>query len=151
MNRSRQIICGLGVLFVPLVVPLAAFAQTAQAEGTVALPYESLGTGGLLQVLLSLGFVLLAIVGSAWALRRLGRLPSPSGGVLKVVATRSLGPRERVVLLQVGEEQLLLGVAPGRVEKLHRLQQRVPEVPENEVQGSFPERLAALMNRGRTS
>jgi flagellar biogenesis protein FliO len=40
------------------------------------------------------------------------------GSTLEILASRSLGPRERVVLLRTGERHLLLGVALGRVATL---------------------------------
>ena len=70
--------------------------------------------GGLLVVL----FLILAL---GWAMRRVGRYTSPVAGQLRVLGGVSVGTRERVVLVQVGEQQLLVGVAPGRVQTLHVL------------------------------
>jgi flagellar protein FliO/FliZ len=39
-------------------------------------------------------------------------------GDLRVVAGLAVGPRERVVLMQVGAQQVLLGVTPGSVRML---------------------------------
>ena len=78
-------------------------------------------SGNLVQVTLGLLLVLALIVGIAWLLRRYGRLQSAASGSLKILGGLSIGPRERVVLLQVGDTQLLVGVAPGRVQMLHVL------------------------------
>ncbi|MFP4647702.1 MAG: flagellar biosynthetic protein FliO [Halorhodospira sp.] len=70
------------------------------------------------RVLVALLLVLALIVGLAWLLRRYS--PGAAvGGPMRVLASVPVGQRERIVLVQVGEVQLLLGVAPGRVQTLH--------------------------------
>jgi flagellar protein FliO/FliZ len=100
----------------------ALFFNTALAAGETRPPVP-LGTGELLQVGLGLAVVLGAIGLAAWLLHRLGRVGGALGGALRVVGGLSVGTRERVVLVQVGERQLLLGVAPGRVQTLYVLDQ----------------------------
>jgi flagellar protein FliO/FliZ len=41
---------------------------------------------------------------------------------MRVVGGLSLGIREKVILLQVGKKQLVLGVTPGRIDTLHVLE-----------------------------
>jgi len=45
---------------------------------------------------------------------------------IEIVADAALGTKERAVLVQVGKQQMLLGVAPGRVSLLHVLEEPVP-------------------------
>ncbi|MBE0469305.1 MAG: flagellar biosynthetic protein FliO [Methyloprofundus sp.] len=71
--------------------------------------------GGLILVL---GIFFLCV----WAVHKAGGLTSPTAGQMRVLAGLSLGAKERVVLLQLGNKQLLLGVSPGRVEALHTLE-----------------------------
>ncbi len=106
---------------------------------------EPLGAGNLLQLSLGLLVVLAAIVGSAWLLRRYGRLQSGVDGALRIIGGLSMGPRERVVLVQVGKQQLLLGVAPGRIQTLHVLAEPVSEGSARPPQGGFAERLAGAL------
>ena len=69
----------------------------------------------LLRWLVSLLFVLALIYAAAWYLRRLPAFGPKPEQSMRVVSALSVGTRERVVLVQVGERRLLLGVAPGRV------------------------------------
>ncbi len=75
----------------------------------------------LTRVVIGLVVVLLVVVALGWAMRRFGNYGTGSSGQLRVLGGVSVGTRERVVLLQVGEQQLLVGVAPGRVQTLHVL------------------------------
>ena len=111
---------------------------------------EPAGAGSLFQVFLGLVVVLLMIGGVAWITRRFGGFHMGASGSLRVLGAMSMGPRERVVLLQVGEKQLLLGVAPGRVSTLHVLDEPLPVAPVSNTQGdNFASRLAAVLKQGR--
>lgn len=90
---------------------------------------EILGAQSVLHMLVSMALVVAFFFLVAWMLRRWGRLATSGSGVLRLIAVRSLGPRERIVLLQVGDEQLLVGVAPGRIQTLHVMRQPVDVVP----------------------
>lgn len=79
----------------------------------------------LLQLIMGLVVVLVCIVVLAWLAKRVNRLHSSTAGVMKIVGGLSMGAREKIVLLQVGNEQLLIGVAPGRINTLHVLDKPV--------------------------
>lgn len=109
--------------------PAHKFAQPAVASAPTA------PAAGLAQVTLALALVLAAIFATAWAVRRFRLLSGgrvETGATITVLAERAVGPRERVVLLQVGGEQVLVGVATGNVRKLHVLQEDRP-APRLEV------------------
>jgi flagellar protein FliO/FliZ len=81
------------------------------------------------QVTLALCIVLGAIFLCAWLARRMRNISSGRAGAVNVVAEVRLGPKERAVLLQVGNTQLLVGVAPGRINALHVLAEPVAAAP----------------------
>ncbi len=71
-------------------------------------------------------FLLVLVLGAAWLIRRSGGMPALRGGsAMKVVAALSLGPRERVVLIELGGQQWLLGVSGGSVNTLHHFEQPI--------------------------
>lgn len=65
--------------------------------------------------------VLTMFTGFVWLLRKTGGFSLAGKGQLAVITGLSLGMREKLVLVKVGEKQLLLGVTPGRVDKLLEL------------------------------
>ena len=74
--------------------------------------------GSMLTVILSLALILGGFVAVAWLARRY--LPGMGvQGAVKVVGTTPVGPRERVVLVEVDGTWLLLGVGGGNVRLLH--------------------------------
>ncbi len=92
--------------------------------------------GGLAQVTFSLLLVLAAIFAAAWAVKRMRGVGQRNANALRVIADLALGPKERAVLIQVGEQQLLIGVAPGQVNTLHVLPENV--VAEQASQSTVP-------------
>lgn len=140
-----------------LAVGLALYGASAGAASTAAdsrvapLEVEPLAAGNLVQMFFGLIVVVALIVGMAWVMRRLGGVPGSAAGSLRVLAGLSMGTRERVVLIQVGETQLLIGVAPGRVQTLHVLEQPL-QLDEGQLpKGSFAASLNAALRRGKAS
>ena len=62
-----------------------------------------------------------------WLLKRFGPGQTAAGQTLKVVASRAVGAKERVVVLELEDTWLVLGVGGGKVTKLH--ERPAPERP----------------------
>jgi flagellar protein FliO/FliZ len=75
----------------------------------------------LVQVVLALALVLGAIVLFAWLMRRFVPGHAGPGGLLKVIGAVMVGPKERVVVVEVGDTWLLLGVAANGVTLVHSM------------------------------
>jgi len=97
------------------------FSLSAMAEdATPAVSPSTLFTGDyLLQVVGSFVVVILLLVVVLIMLKRFNGVSASIGGDLRVISSVGVGQRERAVLLQVGEQQILLGVGPGNVRRLH--------------------------------
>ena len=97
---------------------LAAAAAPAQKIGQHAPSTPGIG-GALIGLVLVLGLIL----GLAWLLKR---LPGAGLGIrpteqLRVVSMLSVGAKERVMVIEVGKEHLLIGVSAGGITTLHTL------------------------------
>lgn len=136
-----------GLALLPLCTGTLALADDL---GRPARPGEAVD---LLQWSLAMAAVLAAIVGLAWLMRRLGRFSHIQSGRFRVLAALPVGPRERVVLVQVGDKQLVLGVAPGQVRSLCVLEggdliggsEEAASLPAAD---SFSARINELLSRG---
>jgi flagellar protein FliO/FliZ len=87
-------------------------------------------TGSLVRVTLALIVVLGAVFAAAWFSRRMHGVGSSRSAALEVIAQLPLGPRERAVLVRVGAQQVLLGVASGNVRALHVLPPGAAQLPQ---------------------
>lgn len=92
------------------------------ASGLLLLPSGAQAASGasasMLTVFVSLALILGGFVAVAWLARRY--LPGmAASGVVKVVGATPVGARERVVVVEVDDTWLLLGVGGGNVRVLH--------------------------------
>ncbi len=132
-------------------VSMLAFPSPAYTAETVAPVRASLVSADVVHVILGLFLVLLVIVGLAWLLRHVLRFQPTMSGQLRILGGLSMGPRERVVLLKIGDTQMLLGVSPGRIQTLHVLDKPVAEPMDAPTQPGtgFSLQLSRFLQRGR--
>ncbi len=100
------------------------------------------------QWLAGLGLVLVLMVGCLWLLQRLSRWERTASGHIRMVGGLSLGSRERLLVVEVGQIQLILGVAPGRVQTLHVLEGELRLKPEVTSFGQHLRQVLAERRRG---
>ncbi|WP_394005223.1 flagellar biosynthetic protein FliO [Luteimonas sp. WGS1318] len=103
-------------------MPLTIQPATPVQIGAHAPQGPGLG-GAFFALLLVLGLIL----GLAWLLKRLPGSGFRQADGLRVIASINLGAKERAAVVQVGGEQLLLGIGAGGVRTLHVLPQPLPE------------------------
>lgn len=99
----------------------------------------------LINVLLSLLMVIAVILGLAWLLRRFGQGGFTSQQHMKVVASLAVGARERVVVVDVAGQQLLLGVTPQQIRTLHVFESPVIETSKDLESTDFKSKLMSIM------
>ncbi|WP_144143678.1 flagellar biosynthetic protein FliO [Paraburkholderia sp. BCC1884] len=81
----------------------------------------SLGVGAVLQTIVGLLVVIGLVFACAWLARRFGLQPANRGGLVKTIGGASLGGKERVAVVEIGDTWLVLGTAPGNVRLLHTM------------------------------
>ncbi|CAH0186830.1 flagellar protein FliO/FliZ [Pseudomonas frederiksbergensis] len=140
------------VLAVLLALPssvLAAESMTTAATAAAAPAVSSGVAGQLTQLVFGLLLVLGLIFFLAWLLRRVQQAgPAGKGQVIELIGSRALGPRDRLMLVQVGNEQILLGLSPGTITALHVLKEpvQVPGATEKATP-EFAQRLLEMLGK----
>ena len=134
-------------------ISLAAHAVLPTVPTPIAEPVRAFAGAGLLQAGFGLAVVIGLIFLFAWVARRLGLQQSGSGRLLKVVSSAMVGQRERVVVVEIGDTWLVLGVAAGQVHALHTLPAgKLPEPQAMSVNGlgganAFSQKLLDSMSK----
>lgn len=75
-------------------------------------------SGGLLQIATALLFVLGLVFVAAWLMRRLGPMNAGNKIPVKIIGGINVGNRERVMVVEVGDQWLILGVTANNINKL---------------------------------
>lgn len=143
----KSIVVGPMLAWFPACFAGAGLDAPKQAVRTVSSDDMLHWSVGLLIVL---GVFFLCV----WGVRKLSGMPVNGAEKMRVVGGLSLGVREKVILLQLGKKQLVLGVTPGRIEALHVLEgddcltREEPSIMGKD--GSFAQKLMLAM-KGQTN
>ncbi|PHR65567.1 MAG: flagellar biosynthetic protein FliO [Idiomarina sp.] len=97
-----------------------------------------------LVLILIIGIILLC----AWLFRKLNGTSLGHSKLLNVVGSVAVGQRERVVIVEINDTWLVLGVAAGNVTKLHDMPAQ--ERPEPQL-NSFAARLQQALNKNTSA
>ena len=81
-------------------------------------PVGGPSAGSLLQTILALSFVLALLAGLAWFMKRFGAKAIGGSANLRIVGSLNLGGRERLMVVEVGNQWIVVGASPGRVNAL---------------------------------
>jgi flagellar protein FliO/FliZ len=102
----------------PLLI--AAIASPAFAETPA--PAVGVPVGTFIQGILGLGLIIGLLLVTLAALRRFGgRFQGAQTTGLKVISGLSVGARERILLIEVGDTWLVVGVTTTNIRTLHTL------------------------------
>ncbi len=100
--------------------PAATTAATAATAtpATAAGPLAGQSAGNLMQTIFALLFVLGLLAVLAWAMKRYGPKVQGGNANIHLVGALNLGGRERIIVVEVGDQWIVVGASPGRVNAL---------------------------------
>ncbi|WP_035821363.1 flagellar biosynthetic protein FliO [Janthinobacterium sp. RA13] len=120
--------------------PAASPATTAATSPAAALPAMPPGApmtmaptssaGSLLQTIFALVFVLALLIGLAWFMKRYGPKVMGGNNKMRVVSSLNLGGRERIVLVEVADQWIVVGASPGRINALATMPRQEGDLPQ---------------------
>lgn len=125
----------------------SAGSSAAPSSSNMAIG-SGVATANPLSVVAGLLMVVALIFVVAWLMRRVGAMPMLTGQSMKVVSALSVGSREKVLLINVGDKQLLIGVAPGRVSKLHYFDEPVA-LPNRSSSNDFSSTIKKVLQQNK--
>lgn len=96
-------------------------------------------SSSIVQIIFSLLLVLAAIVLVAWFLRRMNAAQQGTGKRIKLLGGVPIGQRERIVLVEVQDTWLVIGVGPGQIRTLHTLQKQESQGTESSALNPLPD------------
>ncbi|MFZ6680693.1 flagellar biosynthetic protein FliO [Undibacterium sp. Tian12W] len=135
--------------FVPLI--LATLGSSAVAAETAPVS----PSGGFLQIATALLLVLGLVVMAAWLMRRLGPMNAGNKIPVKIIGGISVGNRERVMVVEVGDQWLILGVTAsninnlGSMPKQQELLNQSAQIATNDPFSAWLKRTLEKRNAGR--
>lgn len=127
-----------------VVMPVLAEETVAPARDAARNAPDTVGT------IMSLGLGLLAVVaviyGCAWLIRRMNGMTGMNNSAIKVVSVLAIGTRERIALVEVGGQQILLGITPSTIRTLQVFDEPVVDAA-NPPSSEFSRRLQGMIGK----
>tara|TARA_R110002110_G_scaffold103899_1_gene262397 strand:- start:870 stop:1196 length:327 start_codon:yes stop_codon:yes gene_type:complete len=105
-------------------------------------------TDQVLQVALYLGLIVGLIMVMGFVAKRLGQKNFHSGSGMRVVSSLPLGMKEKLVLVQVGDQQILIGVTPSNISRIESFEGVIVE-KEAEGLGDFRLKFQEIMQQNQ--
>lgn len=106
------------------------------------------GGGELLSMGLSMFVVVAVILVLGWMYSRSRFVSGGASDLIGVVASRALGPKERLLIVDVAGQQMLIGMTSTAVQTLHVFEEPVSE-PEKVASGGFAQKLTSAFTEMR--
>lgn len=123
---------------------LAASSAFGSAPKDAVTPV--IGAGDVIEMLLGLVMVIASVVVVGWLYARSRRFQQGGEQVISVLAAQSLGPKERIVLVEVGGKQIVVGMTAAQVQTLHVFDEpAVDKIPAAAATSPFSNRLRSAL------
>ena len=132
------------------VLAAAALCAPPALAQAAAATVPGVPAGSFVQGFVGLLIVVALILAAAWLLRRLNVVGGQAGAAgMKVVGGLSVGPRERILLLEVGDSWVVIGVTATQMRTLHTLPRgQLPAAGEAPDARPFAQLLRQFAPRG---
>ncbi len=103
--------------------------------------------GTYLQATLALLLIVGLLFAATWAARKVSGGKMFGQGNMRVISGIALGPKERIVLVEVEDNWLVIGIVPGQIRTLHTLPKGTSTTPAGAQGPAFGDWLKAIRER----
>jgi flagellar protein FliO/FliZ len=139
MKNTRTFLCA--IFYITCFFISTANAELAETKTTSASQLANLLGGLVLMVGL--------IYGLSWFVRRFNQGGFMQNSTIKMLATMPLGTRERLMLVDVGGKQILLGITAQSINSLHVFETPIVTAADASTKSpsDFSQKLMALLQK----
>ncbi|MDR7089505.1 flagellar biosynthetic protein FliO [Cellvibrio fibrivorans] len=128
------------------VLLLVSFTELSYAQATV--PTAQIGSGRhLVNVTLALMGIIGLIFAISWFVKRFSQGTFSANAHIKILSAMPLGTRERIVLIEAGGQQLLLGITSTHINTLHVFETPIVVDDKTENPSDFSRKLMAILQQ----
>ncbi|NHZ37578.1 flagellar biosynthetic protein FliO [Massilia rubra] len=116
VSAAAEAPASVAVVAAPAPAPVATLPSAAvpATPGPMAGP----SAGNLLQTIFALTLVLALLGAMVWFMKRFGPQAAAGAAQMRTIGALSLGGRERVIVIEVGDQWIVVGASPGRINAL---------------------------------
>lgn len=129
-----------------LLLTIVFFNQLSYAQATATT--AQIGSGRhLVNVTLALMGIIGLIFAISWFVKRFSQGAFSANAHIKILSAMPLGARERIVLIEAGGQQLLLGITSTNINTLHVFETPIVLDSKTENPSDFSRKLMAILQQ----
>lgn len=110
-------------------------------------PISAANRGYISQVFVGLVMVLALIFLIATIVKRFGGAAILNNQHMKILSTLSLGQKEKVLIIEAGDQQLLLGVTSQQITRLHHFEQPIVDLKTKQAASDFTKKIQQFLSQ----
>ena len=136
-----------------MMILVSQFSSAAQSS-------DEIGTGGatgigfgaesnsnyLIQVISALILIVVILFALAAIVKKFNIVPGVSSGQMRIISGISLGGKDKLILVEIGDEQIVLGASPGRIQKIHTLAAPIATESPARLQGNAQSTFSSILS-----
>lgn len=112
-------------------------------------------SANIMQMMMGLFFIVIMIFGVVWLMKKVGYQGYNASGLIKVKSCLPISNKEKILLIEVGEEQVLVGTAPGFIGHIKTMDKPVMDISNTAfstppVASAFADKLKNIINKNET-
>jgi flagellar protein FliO/FliZ len=124
-----------------LLLSFSAFAEETQ-------PVSINHSQNVWQLIIGLLSIIALIFIVVWLMKKVGYGQYQATSGLKIKGCLPLSNKEKIFLIEAGNEQILIGVAPGSIAHLKTLDEPITQSQNTAATSAFAEKLKSIINKG---
>ena len=131
------------------IILLSLSCSLYATENDVSIKYDPIiNSSSIIQIIFVLISILILIYSIFWILKKKypSQLFSDSNGRIRVISSLTVGPREKIFLIEVADKQFLLSGTPNNINLIKSFDEKILDVGESSRNGSFANLLFKYKN-----
>ena len=131
------------------IILLSLSCSLYATENDVSIKYDPIiNSSSIIQIIFVLISILILIYSIFWILKKKypSQLFSDSNGRIRVISSLTVGPREKIFLIEVADKQFLLSGTPNNINLIKSFDEKILDVDESSRNRSFANLLLKYKN-----
>ena len=126
---------------------LFMYTETCFAQSAPVINHSIMSASDIIKLFISLFSVIVLVFFFSYLFKKVNQVSFGGQGAMKILASLPVGPHEKIMIVKVAEESLLIGVSQGSISLLKKLDDSVIQQQEISNQTAFVDTLKQYLYR----
>lgn len=143
MKKQLKPLSRLLIFAIYLATSINSYATSSE----VAYSPTEISSGKLLQLALVLGTIIALILIISYGLKRFTIMGNTKHNHLKILHILPIGTKEKIILIQAGDQQILIGATQHQLQTLHHFEKPIITAEDMKKNKNFTQQFRAVLQQ----